>query len=62
MSVIVSTANENLLNGNDRIRLNGTVQDWLWTTDMIDAYVSQTPVFQSLTEEEEGAQETGISH
>jgi hypothetical protein len=60
VSIIVSTANENLaneilnLNGNDKIRLNGTVADWRWTEDLIDDYVSQIPVFQSLTEEEQG--------
>lgn len=60
ISVIVSTANENLakeilsLNGNDKIRLNGTVADWRWTEDLIDDYVSQTPAFQSLTVDEKG--------
>jgi len=52
VSVIVSTSSSVLakeiiqLNGNDKIRLNGTVSDWRWTPDMIDKYL-EAPVFKT---------------
>jgi ABC-type uncharacterized transport system ATPase subunit len=58
VSVVFSTANEKLakevlsLNGNDKIRLNGTVEDWRWTPDLIDVYMSAAPAFQKGIEEE----------
>jgi hypothetical protein len=58
VSIIVSTANENLvkeilsLHGSDKICSYGTVADRCWTEDIIN--VSQTPVFQSLTDKEQG--------
>ena len=57
VSVIVSTSSSALasdilhLNGNDKIRVNGTVSDWRWTSDMIDKYL-EAPVFQNLAVEE----------
>ena len=59
VSVIISTSNINLakeilnLNGNDKFRMNGTVQDWRWTPDIIDDCVLKTPVFQSWSAEEQ---------
>lgn len=58
ISIIISTANISLtkeilkLNGNDKIRLNGSVPDWRWTPEIIDDCVLQTPVFQNWTEQE----------
>lgn len=57
VSVIVSTSSSVLaseilhINGNDKIRINGTVSDWRWTPDMIDKYL-EAPVFQNLAVEE----------
>lgn len=58
VSVIISTSSLSLaeeilqLNGNDKIRLNGTVADWRWTHDLIDAYVLRAPAFKSWRDEE----------
>ena len=57
VSVIVSTSSSTLateilnLNENDKIRVNGTVSDWRWTSDMIDNFL-EAPVFQTLSVEE----------
>lgn len=58
VSIILSTSSINLakeilnLDGNDKIRLNGTVGDWRWTPDLIDASVLGAAAFKSLTDEE----------
>lgn len=52
VSVIVSTSNIGIardileLNGNDKIRINGSVSDWRWTHDMVDKYL-EAPVYRN---------------